>query len=194
NPGAGGQHNNAGATRSIRRSARPTVARGGGRHTGDNALAYPYPANVPGWSSGDLSTMSGCVAWHLSVGDLLTVMAAFRRRGVIVDRPSWLLDAFALALTDRISGMASGAAGRARISHKVCDCEPLHTFPGSAGLASPTPKRCDGFKQETPPCSPRPRLLWPSSLPSVRARSPRKSVRVERMLSAATERLPTAST
>ena len=140
NPGAGGQNNNAGATRSIRRSARPTVARGGGRHTGDNALAYPYPANVPGWSSGDLSTMSGCVAWHLSVGDLLTVMAAFRRRGVIVDRPSWLLDAFALALTDRISGMASGAAGRARISHKVCDCEPLHTFPGSAGLASPHTK------------------------------------------------------
>ena len=63
-------------------------------HTGDNALAYPYPANVPGWSSGDLSTMSGCVAWHLSVGDLLTVMAAFRRRGVIVDpgRAQTMLD------------------------------------------------------------------------------------------------------
>jgi hypothetical protein len=29
--------------------------------------------------------MSGCVAWHLSVDDLLTVMAAFRRRGAIVD-------------------------------------------------------------------------------------------------------------
>jgi CubicO group peptidase (beta-lactamase class C family) len=54
-------------------------------HTGDNALAYPYPASVPGWSSGDLSTMSGCVAWHLSVGDLLSIMAAFRRRGLIVD-------------------------------------------------------------------------------------------------------------
>jgi hypothetical protein len=60
-------------------------------HTGNNALAYPYPpndptgANVTGWSSGDLSTMSGCVAWHLSVDDLLTVMAAFRRRGFIVD-------------------------------------------------------------------------------------------------------------
>jgi CubicO group peptidase (beta-lactamase class C family) len=63
-------------------------------HTGDNALAYPYPASVPGWSSGDLSTMSGCVAWHLSVDDLLVVMAAFRRRGVIVDsaRAQTMLD------------------------------------------------------------------------------------------------------
>jgi hypothetical protein len=29
--------------------------------------------------------MSGCVAWHLSVEDLLTVMAGFRRHGTIVD-------------------------------------------------------------------------------------------------------------
>ena len=64
------------------------------QHTGDNALAYPYPASVPGWSSGDLSTMSGCVAWHLSVDDLLNVMAAFRRRGTIVDpaRAQTMLD------------------------------------------------------------------------------------------------------
>jgi CubicO group peptidase (beta-lactamase class C family) len=63
-------------------------------HTGDNALAYPYPATVAGWSSGDLSTMSGGVGWHLSAGDLLTVMAAFRRRGVIVDpgRAQTMLD------------------------------------------------------------------------------------------------------
>lgn len=54
-------------------------------HTWANALAYPYPANEPGRNSGDLSTMSGCVAWHLSVDDLLRVMAAFRRRGFIVD-------------------------------------------------------------------------------------------------------------
>ena len=26
----------------------------------DHALAYPFPANVPGWDSGELSTMSGC--------------------------------------------------------------------------------------------------------------------------------------
>jgi CubicO group peptidase (beta-lactamase class C family) len=57
-------------------------------HTGDHALAYPYPPNVPGWNSSDLSTMSGCAAWHLSVDDLLRVMAAFRRLGVIVDPAS----------------------------------------------------------------------------------------------------------
>jgi hypothetical protein len=54
-------------------------------HTTANALAYPSPAKTPGWSSGDLSTMSGCAAWHLSVDDLLNVMAAFRRHGTIVD-------------------------------------------------------------------------------------------------------------
>ena len=63
-------------------------------HTGDNAFAYPFPVSVPGWSSGDLSTMSGCVAWHLSVSDLLNVMAAFRRRGTIIDsaRAQTMLD------------------------------------------------------------------------------------------------------
>src|SRR6185436_2870837 len=68
-------------------------------HIGNNALAYPYPANVPGWSSGDLSTMSGGVAWHLSVDDLLSVMAAFRRRGTIVD------PARAQAMLDRQFGL-----------------------------------------------------------------------------------------
>jgi CubicO group peptidase (beta-lactamase class C family) len=69
-------------------------------HTEDHALAYPFPPflpfhlAVPGWSSGDLSTMSGCVAWHLSVDDLLRVMAGFRRGGVIVDpaRAQTMLD------------------------------------------------------------------------------------------------------
>lgn len=61
------------------------------QHTASHALAYPYPPNDPagasvsGWSSGDLSTMSGGAGWHLSVDDLLTVMAAFRRGGTIVD-------------------------------------------------------------------------------------------------------------
>src|SRR5271157_3313770 len=57
-------------------------------------VGYPFPASVPGWSSDDLSTMSGCVGWHLSVDDLLTVMAAFRRRGIIVDttRAQTMLD------------------------------------------------------------------------------------------------------
>ena len=54
-------------------------------HGTDDALAYPFPAIEPGWDSGDLSTMSGCAAWHMSVDDLLIVMAAFRRRGLIID-------------------------------------------------------------------------------------------------------------
>lgn len=63
-------------------------------HTTDHALAYPFPANVSGWDSGDLSTMSGAVGWHLSVDDLLTVMAAYRRWGAIVDpsRAQLMLD------------------------------------------------------------------------------------------------------
>jgi CubicO group peptidase (beta-lactamase class C family) len=63
-------------------------------HTEDNALAYSYPVSGPGKSSGDLSTMSGAIAWHLSVDDLLRVMAAFRRLGVIVDpaRAQTMLD------------------------------------------------------------------------------------------------------
>lgn len=54
-------------------------------HGAQDALAYPFPATAAGWNSGDLSTMSGCAAWHLSVDDLLIIMAAFRRRGFIVD-------------------------------------------------------------------------------------------------------------
>ncbi len=63
-------------------------------HEDDDALAYPYPANMAGWNSGDLSTMSGCCAWHLSVNDLLIVMAAFRRRNMIIDpvRAQQMLD------------------------------------------------------------------------------------------------------
>jgi hypothetical protein len=63
-------------------------------HLGDTALAYSYPAIVPGWNSGDLSTMSGCVGWHLSVNDLLNVMGEFRRSGAIVDpaRAQTMLD------------------------------------------------------------------------------------------------------
>jgi hypothetical protein len=56
------------------------------QHTDDKALAYPYPAfDVAGWNYQGLSTMSECAAWHLSADDLLTVMAAFRRRELIVD-------------------------------------------------------------------------------------------------------------
>ena len=58
------------------------------QHTDENALAYPYPDpafDVPGWNSQDLKTMCGAVGWHLSVDDLLTVMAEFRRGGQVVD-------------------------------------------------------------------------------------------------------------
>lgn len=54
-------------------------------HRDMDSLAYPFPAVAPGWNSGDLSTMSGCAGWHLWVDDLLLVMAAFRRRGFIVE-------------------------------------------------------------------------------------------------------------
>jgi CubicO group peptidase (beta-lactamase class C family) len=55
------------------------------QHTDPNALAYPLPVAVPGWNSNDLKTMCGAVGWHLSVDDLLSVMAVFRRSGSIVD-------------------------------------------------------------------------------------------------------------
>ena len=54
-------------------------------HTYPNALAYPWPVTLPGYNSNDLSTMSGCAAWHLSVNDLLAITDAFRRRGTIID-------------------------------------------------------------------------------------------------------------
>ena len=63
----------------------PVGVTGAFTHGAQDALAYPFPAVSPGWNSGDLSTMSGCAAWHLSVDDLLIIMAAFRRRGFIVD-------------------------------------------------------------------------------------------------------------
>ena len=63
-------------------------------HTDDYALAYQFPPKARGMHSGDLSTMSGGIGWHLSVDDLLRVMAAFRRWGVIVDpaRAQTMLD------------------------------------------------------------------------------------------------------
>ena len=63
-------------------------------HATDHALAYPFPVDAPGQATGDLSTMSGAVGWHLSVDDLLAIMAAFRRLGTIVDpaRAQTMLD------------------------------------------------------------------------------------------------------
>ena len=77
----------------------PVGVTSGFAYTADHALAYPFPANVPGWASSDLSTMSGAVGWHLSVDDLLAVMATFRRSGLIVD------PARAQAMLDRGFGL-----------------------------------------------------------------------------------------
>ena len=53
-------------------------------HPAANALAYSFPVMGSGWDSGDLSTMSGGIAWHISTDDLLDVMGAFRRSGAIL--------------------------------------------------------------------------------------------------------------
>jgi CubicO group peptidase (beta-lactamase class C family) len=51
-------------------------------HPAGDALAYAVPVGA-GWSSGDLTSMSGGAGWHMSPDDLLRVMRAFRRKGVI---------------------------------------------------------------------------------------------------------------
>lgn len=53
-------------------------------HDAADALAYNFPVAGSGWDSGDLTSMAGGAGWHLSVDELLKVMATFRRGGVIV--------------------------------------------------------------------------------------------------------------
>ena len=53
-------------------------------HDAADALAYNFPVNGNGWNSGDLTSMAGGAAWHMSVDELLKVMATFRRSGAIV--------------------------------------------------------------------------------------------------------------
>jgi CubicO group peptidase (beta-lactamase class C family) len=54
-------------------------------HLGAAALAYgPIPDSNPGWNSGDKQSGSGAIGWHLTVRELLRVMAAYRRSGKIV--------------------------------------------------------------------------------------------------------------
>jgi CubicO group peptidase (beta-lactamase class C family) len=53
-------------------------------HDAADALAYSFPVAGNGWNSGDLTTMAGGAGWHMSVDELLRVMAAFRRGGTIV--------------------------------------------------------------------------------------------------------------
>jgi CubicO group peptidase (beta-lactamase class C family) len=53
-------------------------------HDAAGALAYNFPVTGNGWDSGNLTSMAGGAAWHMSVDELLRVMAAFRRSGTIV--------------------------------------------------------------------------------------------------------------
>lgn len=53
-------------------------------HDAADALAYNFPVTGNGWNSGNLTTMAGGAGWHMSVDELLRVMATFRRSGSIV--------------------------------------------------------------------------------------------------------------
>ena len=53
-------------------------------HDAADALAYDSPVTTNGWNSGDLTTMAGAAGWHMTVDELLKVMAAFRRGNAIV--------------------------------------------------------------------------------------------------------------
>ncbi len=50
----------------------------------EDALAYPSPVVGNGWNSGNLTTVSGGVGWHMSTDDLLAIMGTFRRLGTIM--------------------------------------------------------------------------------------------------------------
>ncbi len=53
-------------------------------HGFTDALAYGFPPLTKGWNSGDLKTVSGGAAWHMSVDELLSVMSHLRRTGTIM--------------------------------------------------------------------------------------------------------------
>ncbi len=53
-------------------------------HAPADALAYSFPVQAAGWSSNDLTSMSGGAGWHLTAHDLLRVMGTFRRGGAVV--------------------------------------------------------------------------------------------------------------
>jgi hypothetical protein len=52
-------------------------------HPAASALAYSFPP-LAGWNSGNLMTVSGGAAWHISPNELLKVMGTFRRQGSIM--------------------------------------------------------------------------------------------------------------
>ncbi|HYB31729.1 MAG TPA: serine hydrolase domain-containing protein [Solirubrobacteraceae bacterium] len=53
-------------------------------HEPADALAYSFPVSVPGWNSGNLTTMAGGAGWHMAVDEVLAVMGTFRRSGTIM--------------------------------------------------------------------------------------------------------------
>jgi hypothetical protein len=52
-------------------------------HDPADALAYNFPV-TSSWNSGDLTTLAGAAGWHMSVDELLKVMATIRRGGTIL--------------------------------------------------------------------------------------------------------------
>lgn len=72
------------------------------------ARAYPFPALGNGWNSGNLTSMAGGAAWHMSINEVLRVMHAFRRGGTIVP-PSKAQDALDARFgVDRIINTSAG--------------------------------------------------------------------------------------
>ncbi len=48
------------------------------------ARAYPWPVAGNGWNSGNLQSMAGGAAWHMSINEVLAVMHTFRRTSKIM--------------------------------------------------------------------------------------------------------------
>ncbi len=48
------------------------------------ARAYSWPVSGGGWNSGNLRSMAGGAAWHMSINELLAVMHTYRRTNKIV--------------------------------------------------------------------------------------------------------------
>ena len=42
-----------------------------------------YPDNGKGWDSGDLTSMAGGAAWHMTVNDVMNVLSTFRRGNIL---------------------------------------------------------------------------------------------------------------
>lgn len=53
-------------------------------HQASDALAYTFPVADRGWNSGNLETMAGGAAWHMSIDDLSKVLSSVRRGGTIM--------------------------------------------------------------------------------------------------------------